>query len=154
MRHLRGALFSFVWESWSRLGADPPVSVTQLAYYLLLFITQSCPALCDPMDYSAPGFPVLHYLPEFAQTLVHWVIDAIPSHPLSPPSPLALNLSQHQSLFQGGGSASGGQSIGVSASASVLPVNIQGCFPLGLTSLISLQSSKSSCTGTQPQPLT
>ena len=53
------------------------------------------------MDCSVPGFPVLRYLPEFAQTHVHRVIDAIqPSHPLSPPSPPALSLSQHQGLFQ------------------------------------------------------
>ena len=52
-------------------------------------------------DCSMPGFPVLHYLPDFAQTRVHWVDDAIqPSHPLSAPSPLALSLSQHQGLFQ------------------------------------------------------
>ena len=64
-------------------------------------VSQSCPTLCDPMDYSTPGFPVLHYLQEFAQTHVHWVDDAIkPSHPLSSPSPPTLNLSQHQSLFQ------------------------------------------------------
>ena len=56
--------------------------------------------LCDPMDCSTPGFPVLHYLLEFAQTHVHWVSDAIqPSH-LSFPSPPALNLPQHQGLFQ------------------------------------------------------
>ena len=56
--------------------------------------------LCDPMDCSTPGFPVLLYLPEFAQTHVHWISDAIqPSHSLSSPS-LALNLSQHQGLFQ------------------------------------------------------
>ena len=62
--------------------------------------------LWDPMDCSTPGFPVLHYLLEFVQTLVHWVSDAIqPSHPLSPSSPLALNLSQHQSLFQWVGSS-------------------------------------------------
>ena len=60
-----------------------------------------CPALCDPMDCSTPGFPVLHYLPEFAQTHVHLVDDSIkPSYPLSPPSPPALNLSQHQGLFK------------------------------------------------------
>ena len=57
-------------------------------------------SLCDPMDYSTPGFPILHYLPEFAQTHVHRVGDASqPSHPLSSPSPPALHLSQHQSLF-------------------------------------------------------
>ena len=67
-------------------------------------VTQSCPALCDPMNYSTPGFPVIHYLPELAQTHVYWVSDAIQwSHPLLltlSPSPPALNLSQHQGLFQ------------------------------------------------------
>ena len=59
------------------------------------------PTLCDPMDYSMPGFTVLHYLLEFAHTHVHWVSDAIqPSHPLSSPFPPAFNLSPHQSLFQ------------------------------------------------------
>ena len=53
------------------------------------------------MDCSIPGFPVLHYLPEFALTHVHGVSDAIqPAHPLSLPSPLALNLSHHQNIFQ------------------------------------------------------
>ena len=67
-------------------------------------VTKSCPTPCDPIDCSRPDFPVLHYLLEFAQTHVHWVCDAIqPSHPLSPSSP-ALNLSQHQSLFQWVGS--------------------------------------------------
>ena len=64
-------------------------------------VTQSCPALCDPMDHSTPGFPVLHYLPEFVQTHVHRVGDAIQwSHPLSSPSPPAFKLAQHQGLFQ------------------------------------------------------
>ena len=64
-------------------------------------VTKSCPTLCDAMNWSTPVFPVLHYLPEFAQTHVHGVSDAIQSsHPLSPPSPFALNLSQHQGLFQ------------------------------------------------------
>ena len=63
-------------------------------------VTQSCPTLCDPMNCSMPGLPVHHQLPEFTQTHVHWVSDAIqPSHPLSSPSP-APNPSQHQSLFQ------------------------------------------------------
>ena len=64
-------------------------------------VAQLCPTLCDPMDCSTPGFPVHHQLPEYTQTHVHWVGDAIqPSHPLSSPSPLAFNLSQHQGLFQ------------------------------------------------------
>ena len=63
-------------------------------------VAQSCPTLCDPMNHSMPGLPVHHQLPEFAQTHVHRVSDAIqPSHPLSSPSP-ALNASQDQSLFQ------------------------------------------------------
>ena len=63
-------------------------------------VTQLCLTLCDLMDHSTPGFPVHHQLPELAQTHVHWVGDAIqPSHPLSSPSPPALNLSQHQGLF-------------------------------------------------------
>ena len=65
-------------------------------------MAQLCLTLCDPMDCSMPGFPFHHQLPEFAQTHVHWVSDAIqPSHPLSSPSPSAFNLSQHQGLFQG-----------------------------------------------------
>ena len=75
---------------------------------------------------STPGFPVLHHLLELAQTYVHWVSDAIqPSHPLSSPSPPALTLSQHQVLFQWGSSWHQVTSIGASASASVLPMNIQ-----------------------------
>ena len=69
--------------------------------YQFSSVAQSCPALCDPMDCSTPGFPVHHQLLELAQTHVHWVGDAIqPYHPLSSPSPPAFNLSQHQDLFQ------------------------------------------------------
>ena len=104
--------------------------------FMLLFTHSVVSSLCNPMDTSMPGFPVLHYLPEFAQTHVHWVGDAIlASHPLLPPSPPqsfpALESFPMSWIF-----ASGGQSIG----ASVLPVNIQGWFPLGLTGLISLLS--------------
>ena len=65
-------------------------------------VTQLCPTLCDPMDCSTPGFPVHHQFPELTQTHVHWVGDANqpPPHPPSSPSPPALNLSQHQGLFQ------------------------------------------------------
>ena len=97
---------------------------------------------CSPMDCSMLGLPVNHQLLEFTQTRVHWVSNAIqPSHPLSIP------FSSHLQSFPASGSfpmsklfASGGQSIGASASASVLPMNIQDWFPWGLTSLISLQS--------------
>ena len=64
-------------------------------------VAQLCLTLCSPMDCSMPGIPVLHHLPELAQTYLHWVGDAIqPSHPLLSPSPPAFNLSQHQGLFQ------------------------------------------------------
>ena len=64
-------------------------------------VPQSCPTLCDPKNRSTPGLPVHHQLPEFTQTHVHRVSDAVqPSHPLSSPSPPAPNPSQHQSLFQ------------------------------------------------------
>ena len=64
-------------------------------------VAQSCPTLCDPMNHSTPGLPVHHQLPEFTQTHIHRVSDAIqPSHPLWSPSPPAPNPSQHQSLFQ------------------------------------------------------
>ena len=77
-------------------------------------VAPSCLTLCDPMNCSTPGFPVLHHLLELAQTHVHWVGDAIqPSHPLSPPFPPALNLSPHQGLFHQV-FASGGESIGSS----------------------------------------
>ena len=105
--------------------------------------SQSCLTLCDPMNRSSPGLPVHHQLPEFTQTHVHWVSDAIqPSHPLLSPSPPTFNLSQHQarSFQMNQFFTSGDQSIGVSASASVLPMNIQDWFPLGWTGWISLQS--------------
>ena len=86
--------------------------------------SQLCPPLCNPMDCSMPGFPVLHLLPGFAQTHVHLVADAIqPSHPLSPSSPPALNLSQHQGLFQW---ISPLHHKTKETSASILPINIQG----------------------------
>ena len=94
------------------------------------------------MDCSMPGFCVHHQLLELAQTHVPRVGDAIqPFRPLSSPSP-AFNLSQHQGLFLRTSQffTSGGQSIGVSASASVLPMNIQGWSPWRLTGWISLQS--------------
>ena len=89
------------------------------------------------MNCSTPGFPVLHYLLEFAKTHVHWVGDAIqPSHPLLPTYPPAINLFQHQGLFNESALCIRWPSVG--ASASVLPMNIQDWSPLGLTGLISL----------------
>ena len=120
-------------------------AMVMFLFFLLLLLTQSCPILCDPIESSTPGIPVLHHLPKLAQTQVHWDSDAIQSsHPLSvvpfsscfqPSKGPASGPFLMSQLF-----ASGGQSIGVSASASVLPMNIQDWFPLGLTRLISLQS--------------
>ena len=104
-------------------------------------ITQSCPTLCDPMDCSTPGFPVHHELPELAQTHVHWVGDAIqPSHPVVPLSSCLQSFPASGSFAMSQLLASGDQSIGVSASTSVLPMNAQDWSPLGLTGWISLQS--------------
>ena len=74
--------------------------------YCCCSIAKLCPTPCNPIDYKMPGFPVLHYLPKFAQTHVHCIGDAIqPSHPLLLPSPFAFSLSQHQSLFPWVGSS-------------------------------------------------
>ena len=90
-------------------------------------VAQSCPTPCDPMDCSTPGFPVHHEIPKLAQTHIYRVSDAIQqSSPLLFPSPPAFNLSQHQGLFQGVSSLHQvAKVLGVSASASVLPMNIQ-----------------------------
>ena len=96
-------------------------------------VAQSCPTLCDPMDYSIPGLPVHHQLPEFTQTHLHWFGDTIqPSHPLSSPSPPAFNLSASGSFQMSQLFTSGGQSIRVSASTSVLPMNTEDWSPLRL----------------------
>ena len=125
----------FVFSLWH-------ISVTALAALkqcCCCSVNKSCPTPCDC---SSPGFSVLHYLPEIAQTSVHWVSDAIqPSRSLSPPFPLC------PQSFPASGSfpmsplfAWGGQSIVASALASVPPMNIQDWFPLGWTGLISLLS--------------
>ena len=107
----------------------------------------SCPIMSNSLrphglQYARPP-SVHHQIPELTQTHVHRVSDTIqPSHLLLPPSPPTFNLSQHQGFFQWVSSASGGQSIGVSALTSVLPMNIQDLFPLGWTGWISLQSKR------------
>ena len=105
-------------------------------------VAKSCPTLCSPMDCSITGSPVFQYLPELAQIHIHWVSESILTLPASVipfssclqcfPAPGSFPMSQ---LF-----ASGGQSIGASASLSVLAMNIQDWFPLGLTGWISLKS--------------
>ena len=103
-------------------------------------VTQSCATLCDPMDCNTPGLSIHHHLPELTQTHVHQVGDAIqPSHPLSSPS-LLQSLPAPGSFPLSQFFTSGNQIIGVSTSASLLSVNIQGLFPLRWTAWISLQS--------------
>ena len=104
-------------------------------------VTRSWPNLCDPMDWSTPGSSVLYYLPEFAQSHVHWAWPVMRSNRLI----LCCSLLLLPPIFLASGSflmsqffMSGGQII--SASAPVLPMNIQEWFPLGWTGLISLQS--------------
>ena len=117
-------------------------------YHQLNSVVQSCPTFCDPMDSSTLGFPVHHQLLAFTQTHVHQVGDAIqPCHPTISSSDIPF--SSHLQSFPASGSfpvsqffASGGQSYGVSASASIVLMNIQYWFPLGLTGWISLQSKR------------
>ena len=97
-------------------------------------VTQLCLTLCD---YSTPGFPVFHQLLELAQTHVHWVGHAISSSIV--PSSCLQSFPASGSFPMSWLFASGGQTIWASASATVLPKNIQGWFPLGLTGLISLK---------------
>ena len=101
-------------------------------------VAQSCLTLWDPMNCSTPGLPVYHQLPEFTQTHVHWVGDAIQaSHALSSPSPPAPNPSQHQRFFPVSQLFTwGGQSTGVSPLASFLPKNTQDWSPLEWTGWI------------------
>ena len=113
---------------------------------------KSCPTLCNTLDYTTPGFPVLHHLLELAQTQVHRV-GMLPNHlilyrpllllPLIFPSIRVFTISRLCTL--------GGQSIRTSASSSVLPINIQDWFPLGLTGLISLLSKGFSRISPTPQ---
>ena len=104
-------------------------------------VAQLCPMLCNAVDCSTPKTSLSYTIYQRLSNscpLTQWCHQ--PSHPLLRPSPPAFNLSQHQALFF----PSGDQSIGASTSASVLPMSIQGWFPLGWTDLISLQS-KGSC---------
>ena len=84
-----------------KLKIDAPYDPVIPFLGILVSVAQLCPTLWDPKDCSMPGFPVLHHLPELAQTHVHWVNVAIlPSHFLSSPSPPAFNVFQHQGLFR------------------------------------------------------
>ena len=121
----------FRQEYWNGLPFPPPGGLPELRietaslmspaladrFFITLFssVTQSCLTLCNPTNRSMPGLPVHRQLPEFTQTHVHWVGDAIqPSHPVSSPSPPAPNPSQHQSFPMSQLFAWGDQSTGVS----------------------------------------
>ena len=128
--------------------ADPinPAVWSSVSQFSHLVVFDSC----NPMDCSMPGFAVHQWFPEFAQTYVHQVGDAIqPSHPLLSPSPPAHNYSQYQGFFlMRQIFPSGGRSIGASVLASVLPMSIQDWTPLGWTGCSSRDSQQSS---TAPQ---
>ena len=137
-------MFGWIY-AFSKLHLTPYSSTSNvfpidiMHFYSVQFssVTQLCPTHCDPMDCSTPGFPVHHQLLELTQTHVHQVGDAIqalpfPSHLQSFPASGSFPKSQ---FF-----TSGDQSIGISASASVPPMNIQDWFPLEWTGWISLQS--------------
>ena len=144
------AVYSF--RGSSQPGIEPSFPASQAWFFTIwatrydrMFssVAQLCPTLCNPTDCSTPGFPVHHQHLKLAQTHVCRVGDAIqPPQPLSSPPPSALNLSQHQGLFFKWISSSHqvAKSIGVSASASVLPVNIRDWFSLGWSGWISLQA--------------
>ena len=108
-------------------GVWAPLLVRKLRSHLPCCgsVPKSCPALCDPMDCSRPGFPAPHRLLEFAQVHGHRVGDAIPpSHPLLPSSPSALTPSQHRGLFQSRLFTSGGQSTGAGHACPPTPRKI------------------------------
>ena len=132
------------WSLYLCVGHDvpfPPLQIPLRAPIQFSWVAQSCLALCDSMDCSTPGFPLHHQLPELAQTHVQRVGDQ--SNHLIICRPLLFHIQSFpasKSFPMSQFFASGGQSIGVSASASVLPMNIQDWFPLGLTGLISFQS--------------
>ena len=115
-------------SSWIGDFFFPPhyIFYTFQIFHCCCSVAKSCPTLCEPMNCNTPGFPVLHYLLEFAQIHVHWVDDAIqPLNPLLPPSAFAFNLSQHQGLFHWVGSLHQvAKSIEASVSASILSMNI------------------------------
>ena len=102
-------------------------------------IAQSCPTLCNPMDCSMPGLPVPHHLLELALVYVHWCHPTISSSVI-PFSSCLQSFPATESFQMSKFFASGGQSNGVSALASVLPRNVQDWFSLGWTGWISLQS--------------
>ena len=128
-----------LWLLWI-INASIQVSVWVIAFNCGSSVTKPCLTPCDPMNCSMLGFPVLHYV-WVCHTPVHWVSDAIqPSHSLCSPFSCLQSFPPSGSFPMSQFFPSGGQSFGASASASVLPMNIQDWFPVGLTDVISLLS--------------
>ena len=140
---------SSLWWPWQCITAT---SLGSLIASQFSSVAQLCPTLCDPMNRSMPGLPVYHKLPEFTQTHVHRVSDAIqPSCPLVPFSSCPQSLPASGSSPMSQLFAWGGQSTGASASASVLPMNTQDLSPSGWTGWISLQSQDTQESSPTPQ---
>ena len=139
-KYLKRIVFCFVF--WPQCGMWD-LSSLQFSSVQVRSVAQSCPTLCDPMNRSTPGLPVHHQLLEFTQ--VHLCASSWWCYPANLSSVVPFS-SCPQSLPASGFFpmshlfASGGQVIGASDSAPVLPMNIQGWFPLGFTGFISLQS--------------
>ena len=129
-----------VGYDWNDLAHFKLLQVYECSNLPASSVTQLCLTLCDPMDCSTSDFPVLHHLPELAQTYVYSVSDAIqPSRPVVPFSSCLQSFPTSRTFLMSQLFASGGQSIKAFTSALVLPMNIQDWFLLWLTGLISLQ---------------
>ena len=157
-------LWILEWATWDLDLSDRWGSFLFQDSFIIQFssVTQSRLTLCTPMDYSTPGFPVHHQLPELTQTHVHRVGDAIqPSHPLLSPSSPTFNLSQHQGLFQWVGSSHQAAKLldfrfSISPSneySGLISFRIDWLDPLAvqgtLKSLLQCHNSKASIFGTQ-----
>ena len=140
-----GNLWTIVLASWPSIWplAALCLEVIKLKNQHILSccsVAESCQTLCDPMNCSMPGFPVLHYLPEFTQTHVHWDSNAIQSSNVLQPRLLLPSIFPSIRAFSNELALCIRWRIGASTSASVLSINIQNWFSLGLTGLIFLQS--------------
>ena len=138
-RAQRSFFITFLWISNCIKIKSFPAKVNN-CFSQFTSVPQLCLTLCDPMNRSMPGLPVHHQLPEFTQTHVHWVSDAIQPSSVVPFSSCPQSLPASESFPMSQLFTGSGQSTGVLASASVLPKNTQDWFPLGWTGWISLQS--------------
>ena len=130
----------WLWAASHQLDAIGFISLFVLNLFSSVQSFQSCPSFCKAMDCSMSGFPIHHQLSELTQAHVHRLGDAIqPSNPVFPFSSCLQSFPASGSFPKSQFFASSGQSIGALASASVLPMNIQDWFSLGLTGWISLQ---------------